>query len=92
MQLRTRKVIRKSELKALTGLSNTSYFEQINKGLTVPFFSIGARAVAVFEDEITIVITARAAGKSDDEIRQIVKALVKQRETSANDLLKQLVA
>jgi prophage regulatory protein len=92
MQLRTRKVIRKSEIKALTGLSNTSYFEQINKGLTVPFFSIGARAVAVFEDEITIVITARAAGKSDDEIRQIVKALIRQRETSANDLLKMLIA
>jgi prophage regulatory protein len=37
-------------------------------------------------------MSARAAGKSDDEIRQIVKALIKQRETSANDLLKQLVA
>jgi prophage regulatory protein len=91
MQLRTRKVIRKPEIKALTGLSNTSYFEQINQGLTVPFFSIGARAVAVFEDEITTVTTARAAGKKEDEIRQIVKALIKQRE-SANYLLNQLIA
>jgi prophage regulatory protein len=92
MQLRTRKVIRKPEIKHLNGLSNTSYFEQIKKGLVVPFFSIGARAVAVYEDEIITVTTARAAGKSDDEIRKIVKALIKQRETSANDLLKQLVA
>jgi prophage regulatory protein len=92
MHIRTRKVIRKPEIKALTGLSNTSYFEQINKGLTVPFFSIGARAVAVYEDEITTVTSARAAGKSDDELREIVKALIKLREQSANDLFKHLAA
>ena len=92
MQLRTRKVIRKPEIKLLTGLSATSYFEQINEGLCVPFFSIGARSVAVYEDEIIAVVSARAAGKSDDEIRLIVKALIKMREQSANDLLKHLAA
>jgi prophage regulatory protein len=92
MHLQTLKVLRKPEIKPLNGLSNTSYFEQIRNGLCVPFFSIGARAVGVFEHEVLAVVAARAAGKNDDEIRAIVKSLVKQREQSANDLLKHLVA
>lgn len=86
------KVIRKPEACNFAGLSNTSLFEQTKLGLFPPPISIGARAVGFIFHEIQTVIAARSIGKSDDEIRQIVKALIKQRETSAYDLLNRLVA
>jgi prophage regulatory protein len=70
------KILRKPEACNLAGLSNTSLFEQTRAGIFPPPISLGARAV----------------GKSDDEIRQIVKALIKQREQVANDLLASLAA
>jgi prophage regulatory protein len=92
MQQQLLKVIRKPEIKALTGLSNTTQFEQIRQGLFPSYINLGSRSVGMFEHECITIVTARAAGKSDDEIRHIVKALIKQRETSANNLLKLLVA
>ena len=86
------KVIRKPEACSLAGLSNTSLFEQTKAGLFPPPISIGARAVGFIEHEIQSLLAARSVGKSDDEIREIVKALIKQREDSANDLLKKLSA
>jgi prophage regulatory protein len=86
------KVLKKPEIKAITTDGNTAQFEKIRQGLLPPYFHLGKRSVGMFEHECITIVTARAAGKSDDEIRQIVKALIKQRETSANDLLKQLVA
>jgi prophage regulatory protein len=84
------KVIRKPEACNLAGISNTSLFEQTKSGLFPPPISIGARAVGFIWHEIQTVIAARSIGKSDDEIRLIVKALIKQRETSANALLRRL--
>jgi len=86
------KIIRKPEACSLAGLSNTSLFEQTKAGIFPPPIALGARAVGFIFHEIQAVLTARAAGKSDDEIRLIIKALIKQREQSANDLLKNLVA
>tara|TARA_R110002060_G_scaffold55797_1_gene66240 strand:+ start:1149 stop:1433 length:285 start_codon:yes stop_codon:yes gene_type:complete len=86
------KIIRKPEACALAGLSNTSLFEQTRAGIFPPSISIGARAVGFISHEIQTVIAARSIGKSDDEIRLIVRALIKQREFSANDLLKHLEA
>jgi prophage regulatory protein len=85
------KVIRKPEACNLAGLSNTSLFEQTRKGIFPPPISLGARAVGFISHEVQTVLAARSIGKSDDEIRLIVKALIKNRETSANELLKHLV-
>jgi prophage regulatory protein len=86
------KVLKKTEIKAITTDGNTAQFEKIRQGLLPPYFHLGKRSVGMFEHECITIVTARAAGKSDDEIRRIVKALIKQRETSANDLIKQLIA
>jgi prophage regulatory protein len=86
------KVIRKPEACNLAGLSNTSLFRQINAGTMVPMISLGARAVGFLEHEVLAVLAARSIGKSDDELRDIVKGLVKQREVSANALLASLAA
>lgn len=92
MQIQTLKIIRKPEIRLITGLSTTSQFEQIRDGLLPKYINLGAKSVGLFEHEALAIVTARAAGKSNDEIREIVKALIKQRETSANDLLKRLAA
>lgn len=86
------KVIRKPEACNLAGLSNTSIFEQTKAGMFPPPISLGARAVGFISHEVQAVIAARSVGKSDSEIKDIVKSLVKQREQSANDLLKHLAA
>lgn len=86
------KVIRKPEAYHLAGISKTTFYEQTKSGLFAPPISIGSRAIGYILLEIQTVIAARSIGKSDDEIREIVKALIKQRETSANDLLKHLEA
>lgn len=86
------RVIRKPEIKAITSDGYTLQFEKIRDGLLPPYFHAGTRSVGLFEHECVTIFAASAAGKSDDEIRLIVKALVKQRETSANELLKRLMA
>ncbi|GAA6183766.1 AlpA family phage regulatory protein [Aliiglaciecola sp. NS0011-25] len=92
MQYQQFKVIRKPEIKILTGLSNTTQFEQIRDGLFPKYINLGHRSVGIYEHECLTIVSARAVGKSDDEIRQIVKALIKQREQLANNLLKHLAA
>jgi prophage regulatory protein len=84
------KIVRRPETRNIFGISNTSLFEQTKEGLFPPPISIGARAVGFIYHEIQAILAARSVGKSDDEIREIVKALIKQRETSANELLKHL--
>ncbi|MDO6839485.1 AlpA family phage regulatory protein [Paraglaciecola chathamensis] len=86
------RVIRKPEVCNLAGMSNTSLFEQTRAGIFPPPISLGARAVGFFMHEVQAILAARSVGKSDDDIKLIVKALIKQREQSANDLLKHLAA
>jgi len=92
MQYQSLRVIKKPEIKVITGDSTTTQFEKIRDGLLPKYINLGLRSVGLFEHECLTIVSARAAGKSDNEIREIVKALIKQREQSANDLLKQLVA
>ena len=92
MQNTNLKVIRKPEACNVAGLSNTSLFEQIKAGTFPPTLPLGARAVGFLEHEVQAVLAARSIGKSEDEIRNIVKGLIKQREESANALLASLAA
>ncbi|MDD3529963.1 MAG: transcriptional regulator [Gallionellaceae bacterium] len=57
----------------------SSFYEKIKKGLIVPGIPIGARAVAFPRHEIQALAAARIAGKTDDEIRDLVKQLVADR-------------
>jgi prophage regulatory protein len=84
------KALKKPEITTITADGNTAQFEKIRDGLLPPYFNLGKRSVGMFEHECLTIVAARAAGKTDDEIRLIVKALIKQRETSANALLKVL--
>lgn len=73
------KVIRKPEVLELICLSTSSLERQIKQNFLPPPFSLGCRSVGWFEHEIISVIKARAAGKSDDEVKELVLNLVKLR-------------
>jgi prophage regulatory protein len=88
----TFKILKKPEIKLVNGLSSTGQFEQQRDGLLTPYINLSKRSVGLPEHEVVAIVAARAIGKSDDEIRLLVKALIKQRKTSANALLKMLAA
>lgn len=74
---------RKPEVLQLSGISNSTLHIRINQGLFVPPVNLGARAVGFLEHEVHQILVARAQGKSNDEIKKIVKRLIQERETLA---------
>ena len=56
-------------------LSPTSPYNAIKAGLLTTFIKIGDRAVGIPDFEVDAILGARIAGKSDDEIRDLVKRL-----------------
>jgi prophage regulatory protein len=80
-----RAVLRKPEIRGLTGLnSDVSLFNQIREGLLPPYIKLGARAVGLMKFEVDAVMAARAAGHTDDQIRELVCKLVENRKAKAN--------
>ncbi len=78
--MKLRPLLRKPVVLKVTGKSNSGLHEDIKEGLMVPVVRIGKNSVAFPEDEIAAINAARIAGKSDDEIRQIVSRLVANRQ------------
>ena len=76
----------------MTTLSPTAQTDHIKNGYLPKYIVLGARSVGLFQHECETIVAARAIGKTDDEIKEIVKALEKQREQSANELLERLAA
>ena len=62
------------------GLASSTLYENIKQGLFPPGIQIGSRAVAWFEHETSLVITAMAAGKTSDEIKSLVSKLISMRQ------------
>ena len=58
------------------GRSRSAHYLDIQEGLFPHPVSIGARAVGWPEYEVDAINAARIAGKSDDEIRGLVKELI----------------
>ena len=68
------------------GDSRSTFYSRISKGLWTRPVSIGPRAVAWPASEVAALNAARIAGKSDDEIRQLVARLHAARDTAVADL------
>lgn len=77
------KVIRRPSVLALFGFSKTTLFNREQEQLMVPPISLGGRACGYLEHECQAVLKALVAGKSKDEIRQLVCDLVAQRQQAA---------
>jgi len=74
------RIIRKKEVKSNTGNNaDSTLYERVKNGTLPPPVKIGPRASGWVESEIDAVNAARIAGKSEDEIRELVKSLISKR-------------
>lgn len=69
-------ILRMPSVKARAGhRSDASIYNAIRDGLWTTGVAIGQRAKGWPDYEVDAIITARIAGKSDDEVRELVKHL-----------------
>lgn len=76
-------LIRRPECLALTARSKSALQLDEKAGLFCPPISIGERAVAYLKHEAEAVIQARVEGQSQEQIKQLVSELIKQRKQVA---------
>tara|TARA_R110002124_G_scaffold224869_1_gene390154 strand:- start:271 stop:519 length:249 start_codon:yes stop_codon:yes gene_type:complete len=71
---------RKSEVLKRFRFSKSTLANRINEGTFLPNCSMGLRSVVWISHELDAMAAAIASGKSNDEIKQLVSSLVKQRQ------------
>ena len=76
-------ILRLPAVKAESGYSRSTIYLRITQGLCPKPVSLGARAVGWPASEVAALNSARIAGKSDVEIRQLVATLESARKTLA---------
>ena len=77
----TNKLLRLPCVLELRGKSRSAHYEDIQKGLMTPPVRLGGRSVAWPEDEIIAINAALIAGKSESEIKELVKKLIADRKS-----------
>lgn len=73
------RLIRVEPARDKTGDARSTFYAKVKDGLMPPPIRLGgerSRSVAWVEREIDAVIAARVAGKSDDEVRDLIRDLV----------------
>ena len=73
-------LMRESAVLATVGKSRTSLHEDKTAGLFVKPVSIGGRSIAYPAHEVDAIVKARIAGRTDDQIRELVESLHASRE------------
>jgi prophage regulatory protein len=68
-------LLRLPAVKGQSGHSRSTIYLRISQGLWTKPVSLGARAVAWPAGDVAAINAARVAGKSDDEIRKLVRRL-----------------
>jgi len=74
-------LLRTSTVCTRRGRSRSSHYLDIRDGLFVKPVRIGLRSTGTPDFEVNLLISATVAGKSEDEIRQLVKDLETARKT-----------
>jgi len=77
------RILRRPETQTIFGLAKGTIRNRIIDGLLPPPIDLGGRAVGWIESECLIVLEAMIAGKSQEQIKQLVSDLVKQRNKAA---------
>lgn len=77
------RIVRVPDVIKARGKCRTSHYNDVSAGLFTRPVKIGARASGWPESEVAALQRARIAGKTDDEIRTLVKALEAQRGSAA---------
>ncbi|MBL4796601.1 MAG: AlpA family phage regulatory protein [Oleispira sp.] len=78
--MNNQKIVRRPEVLKLLQLSRSSLYKKIENGLWPAPISLGARAKAWISTENEKVLSAMIAGQSQEEIRELVKRLTKDRQ------------
>ena len=68
-----------------TGDSRSAHYKRISDGTFPPPIKIGLRATAWPDSEVTAIVAARIAGKTESEIRDLTAELVSQRASACRD-------
>ena len=71
----THTILRLPAVLADTGLSRSTIYLRIAQGAFTPPVSLGARAVGWPAHEVTAINAARIAGKSEAQMRELVREL-----------------
>jgi prophage regulatory protein len=74
-------ILRCNQVKDRTGLSRSTIYLRIQEGTFPKPVNLGARAVGWPSPEVSAINAARIAGKSDEEIRDLVTKLVAARKS-----------
>tara|TARA_R110001592_G_C13182613_1_gene751108 strand:+ start:3501 stop:3743 length:243 start_codon:yes stop_codon:yes gene_type:complete len=72
-------LLKKPTILKACGISKSTLHNRINSGLFTPPVSLGARAVAWPSNEVESLVGAYIAGKSESEIKLLVKVLLEKR-------------
>ncbi len=78
------KINRLAKVQSIIGLSRSTIYAHIAQGLLPKPIQLGARAVGWPEEEIQTILDARIAGKSEQEIKQLVLSLMLKRQEVAS--------
>lgn len=73
------KILRKPEVLNSFGISDSTLYARINEGVIAPPIPLGDRAVGFLEHEAQAVLSSMVAGKSKEEIKSQVTAMVHER-------------
>lgn len=68
-------ILRLPAVKSKSGHSRSTIYLRIAQGLWTKPVSLGGRSVGWPASEISVLLSARIAGKNDEEIRALVKKL-----------------
>lgn len=79
---------RRAEVCEQLKVGRSTFHNRINVGLFPPSFSLGGRAAGYFAYETNAMIRAMAAGKSNDELKNLVNILIEYRKTPRINLQK----
>lgn len=76
------KILRKSDVIALTNLSKSTLYNRIKDGLMPPSISLGARAQGFIAREVYTVLDAMCQEQTPDQIKTLVRDLIANRKVS----------
>ena len=75
-------ILRRQQVQAATGYSRSTIYAHMALGLWPRPVNLGARARGWPSYEVSTMLSARVAGKSEEQIRQIVRQLEQAREVA----------
>ena len=73
------KIVKQPSLLEQFSFSKSTLFSQIKQGLMPKAIPLGDRAVGYLQHELDAVLSARIAGQSNEQIKELVKSLVAKR-------------